>query len=138
MEPMISRTAAGPRAHSRFNTRAASMSHAERLKRLDRLARLMDAAIAIPGTRISLGADAVVGLVPGIGDLLAKIASAYILYEAHQMGIPKHKLLRMGGNVLVDLVFGAVPLAGDVFDVFWRANLRNMKIVRDHVERSAK
>ena len=134
---MISRTATGPRAQ-RFNARAASMSHAERLKRLDRLARVMDAAIAIPGTRISLGADAVVGLVPGVGDLLAKIASAYILYEAHQMGIPKHKLLRMGGNVLIDLVFGAVPVAGDVFDVFWRANLRNMKIVRDHVERSSK
>lgn len=131
---MISRTAAGPRAQ-RFNPRAASMSHAERLQRLERLARLMDAAIAIPGTRISLGADAVVGLVPGVGDLIAKVASAYILYEAHQMGIPKHKLLRMGGNVLIDLVFGAVPVAGDVFDVFWRANLRNMKIVRDHVER---
>lgn len=132
---MISRTAAGPRAQ-RFNPRVASMSHAERLQRLERLARLMDAAIAIPGTRISLGADAVVGLVPGVGDLIAKVASAYILYEAHQMGIPKHKLLRMGGNVLIDLVFGAVPVAGDVFDVFWRANLRNMKIVRDHVERA--
>lgn len=132
---MISRTAAGPRAQ-RFNPRAASMSHAERLQRLERLARLMDAAIAIPGTRISLGADAVVGLVPGVGDLIAKVASAYILYEAHQMGIPKHKLLRMGGNVLIDLVFGAVPVAGDVFDVFWRANLRNMRIVRDHVERT--
>lgn len=133
---MVSRTAAGPRAYSRSNSRGASLSHAERLKRLERLARFMDAAIAIPGTRISLGADAVVGLVPGAGDLIAKIASAYILYEAHQMGVPKHKLLRMGGNVLVDLVFGAVPVAGDVFDVFWRANLRNMKIVRDHVERS--
>jgi hypothetical protein len=131
---MISSTATGPR----YASRGASPSHAERLKRLERLARVMDAAIAIPGTRLSLGADAVVGLVPGVGDLIAKVASAYILYEAHQMGIPKHKLLRMGGNVLVDLVFGAVPVAGDVFDVFWRANLRNMKIVRDHVERSAK
>jgi hypothetical protein len=131
---MISRTAAGPR----FRARGASPSHAERLRRLERLARFMDAAIAIPGTRISLGADAVVGLVPGAGDLIAKIASAYILYEAHQMGIPKLKLLRMGGNVLIDLVFGAVPVAGDIFDVFWRANLKNMKIVRDHIERSAK
>ena len=129
---MIARTASGPRIRSR----GASMSHAERLARLEKLARFMDAAIAIPGTRISLGADAVVGLVPGVGDLLAKIASAYILYEAHRMGLPKHKLLRMGGNVLVDLAFGAVPVAGDVFDVFWRANLRNMKIVRDHIERS--
>jgi hypothetical protein len=114
---------------------ARPLSQAERLARLDRLARFMDTAFAIPGTKIRLGADAVVGLVPGIGDLVAKIASAYILYEAHQLGIPKHKLLRMGGNVLMDLTFGAVPLAGDVFDVFWRANVRNMKIVRDHIEK---
>jgi hypothetical protein len=104
--------------------------------RLERLAKFMDAAVAIPGTKITLGADAVVGLVPGVGDLVAKIASAYILYEAHQMGIPKHKLLRMGGNVLMDLTFGSVPIAGDVFDVFWRANLRNMKILRDHVAKT--
>lgn len=115
-----------------------TLSHAERLARVTRLARLMDAAIAIPGTRIRLGADAMLGLAPGVGDLIAKIASAYILYEAHQMGLPKHKLLRMGGNVLVDLVFGSVPVAGDVFDVFWRANMRNIKILRDHVEKGAR
>ena len=115
-----------------------TLNHAERLARVTRLARLMDAAITIPGTRIRLGADAVLGLAPGVGDLIAKIASAYILYEAHQMGLPKHKLLRMGGNVLVDLVFGSVPVAGDVFDVFWRANMRNIKILRDHVEKGAR
>ncbi len=114
-----------------------TLNHAERLARVTRLARLMDTAIVIPGTRIRLGADAVLGLAPGVGDLIAKIASAYILYEAHQMGLPKHKLLRMGGNVLVDLVFGSVPVAGDVFDVFWRANMRNIKILRDHVEKGA-
>jgi hypothetical protein len=130
---MVSRTtAAGPR----LRASGASLSHTERLARLDRLARFMDAAFAIPGTKITLGADAVVGLVPGVGDLVAKIASAYILYEAHQMGIPKYKLLRMGGNVLMDLTFGSVPIAGDVFDVFWRANMRNMKIVRDHVAKT--
>jgi hypothetical protein len=121
---------------TRKTSRAAGpASHHERLARLDRLARTMDAAFAIPGTKIRLGADAVLGLVPGVGDLVAKIASAYILYEAHQMGVPKHKLVRMGGNVLMDLTFGVVPVAGDVFDVFWRSNVRNMKIVRDHVEK---
>lgn len=117
---------------------ARPLSQAERVARLERLARFMDAAVAIPGTRIRLGADSVVGLVPGVGDLIAKIAAAYILYEAHQLGLPKHKLLRMGGNVLVDLAFGVVPVAGDVFDVFWRANMRNLRIVRDHVEKSAR
>jgi hypothetical protein len=129
---MVTRTAAGPRIHAK----GASLSHADRMVRLERLAKFMDAAVVIPGTKISLGADAVVGLVPGVGDLVAKIASAYILYEAHQMGIPKHKLLRMGGNVLMDLTFGSVPIAGDVFDVFWRANLRNMKILREHVAKT--
>jgi hypothetical protein len=130
---MATRTASGPR----LRTGGASLSHQERLARLDNLARMMDAAFAIPGTNIRLGADAVLGLVPGVGDLVAKIASAYILYEAHQMGVPKHKLLRMGGNVFLDLTFGVVPIAGDVFDVFWRSNLRNMKILRDHVEKRA-
>ena len=55
----------------------------------------------------------------------------------HQMGVPKHKLLRMGGNVVADMVFGAIPLFGDVFDVFWRANSRNLKILRDHIDRQA-
>ncbi|MGQ4274239.1 DUF4112 domain-containing protein [Terrihabitans sp. B22-R8] len=109
---------------------------AARLARLDRLARLMDSAFAIPGTRIRFGADSVIGLAPGVGDLIAQGVAAYIVYEAYQMGVPKHKLLRMGGNVLVDLVFGSVPLFGDVFDVFWRANNRNMRIVRDHLEKS--
>jgi hypothetical protein len=131
---MTARTASGPRVRPQ----AASLSHAERLARLDRLAKMMDAAFAIPGTKIRLGADAMLGLVPGVGDLVAKIASAYILYEAHQMGVPKHKLLRMGGNVLMDLTFGAVPVAGDVFDVFWRSNQRNTKIMRDHFEKRAR
>lgn len=119
----------------RAGTYGRTLSHAERVARLERLARVMDAAFAIPGTRIRLGADAALGLVPGVGDLVAKIAAAYILYEAHQLGVPKRKLVRMGGNVLVDLMFGSVPVAGDVFDVFWRANSRNLKIVRDHIER---
>jgi hypothetical protein len=114
------------------------LTQAERLARLDRLARTMDAAFAIPGTKIKVGADAVLGLVPAVGDLVAKVASVYILYEAHQLGVPKFKLIRMSGNVLVDLVFGVVPLAGDVFDVFWRANMRNLGIVRDHIEKQGR
>jgi hypothetical protein len=117
---------------------ARTLTHAERLARLDRLARLMDTAFAIPGTKIRLGADAVLGLAPGVGDIIAQAVSAYILYEAHRMGVPKLKLMRMGGNILMDMTFGVVPIAGDVFDVFWRSNLRNMKIVRDHVEKQGR
>lgn len=108
------------------------LTHAERMARLDRLAKVMDTAFAIPGTRIRLGADSMLGLAPGVGDLIAQLVSVYILIEAARLGVPRWKLARMGGNMIVDFVFGSVPVAGDVFDIFWRANTRNMKIVRDH------
>jgi hypothetical protein len=111
---MVSRTASAGSARDFART----LTHAERLARLDRLARVMDTAFAIPGTKIRLGADAVLGLAPGVGDIIAQAVS--------------------GGNILMDLTFGAVPLAGDVFDVFWRSNTRNMKIVRDHIEKQAR
>lgn len=128
-------TATAGRKFRSFTSRPTSRS--ERLARLERLAWIMDSAIAIPGTRIRLGADAAIGLVPGVGDVLAQALAAYLIYEAHQLGVPKHKLLRMGGNVVADMVFGAIPLFGDVFDVFWRANRRNMKILRAHMDRQA-
>ena len=117
--------------------RSRSASRADKLARLELIATIMDTAFAIPGTRIRLGADAAIGLVPGVGDVIAQAVAAYLIYEAHQLGLPKHKLLRMGGNVLADLVFGSVPVFGDLFDMFWRANKRNMKILRDHVERQS-
>ena len=101
---------------------------------MDRLARIMDTAFAIPGTRIRFGADTVIGLAPGVGDLVTQAVAAYIIYEAHRLGVPKRKLLRMGGNLLVDTSFGVVPLLGDVADMFFRANKRNMRIVREHLE----
>jgi len=123
---------------ARGRAAAQILTPAERLRRLDRLARIMDTAFAIPGLRVRLGADSLLGLAPGIGDLIASAVSLYILVEAWRMGLPKHKLARMGGNLVLDFVFGSVPVAGDIFDVFWRANTRNMKIVRDHLERQAR
>lgn len=107
----------------------------EALERLDRLSRLLDTAIAVPGTSIRLGADAAIGLVPGIGDLVTTLISAYIIREAHRLGAPRHPILRMVGNVALDGLIGAIPLAGDVFDVLWRANRRNVRLLRDHLAR---
>lgn len=107
----------------------------EALERLDRLSRLLDTAIAVPGTSIRLGADAAIGLVPGIGDLVTTLISAYIIREAHRLGAPRHLILRMVGNVALDGLIGAIPLAGDVFDVLWRANRRNVRLLRDHLAR---
>ena len=111
-------------------------SRREALERLDFLATLLDSAVLIPGTKIRFGADAVIGLVPGIGDAITIALSAWIVYEAHRLGVPRHLLVRMIGNVAIDGLFGAVPLVGDLFDVMWRANKRNMRLLRQHLERT--
>ena len=111
-------------------------SRAERIARMDALARLLDTAFVVPGTRIRFGMDGLIGLVPGIGDAVTTALSLFIVYEAHQLGAPRHMLVRMLGNVALDGVLGSVPVAGDVFDVMWKANRRNMRLLLDWLERS--
>ena len=106
-----------------------------KVERAERIARRMDAAMYLPGTRIRLGWDSIIGLVPGIGDTLALTPSAYIVYLAHDIGAPKHLLARMAGNVGIDWVIGLVPLVGDIFDVGFKANLRNAALMRDFAEK---
>jgi hypothetical protein len=105
------------------------------LERLERLSILLDTALFIPGTNIRFGADAVIGLVPGIGDAITTALSAYLVYEAYRLGAPSHVLARMIANVAFDGVVGAVPLAGDVLDVLFRANRRNVRLLREWLER---
>ncbi len=104
---------------------------------LARLAWLLDSAVCVPGTNIRLGLDAALGLVPGLGDLVATGLSVYLIAEARRLGIPRSALLRMLANTGLDLVFGAVPVAGDLFDVFWRANRRNLEILDRHLAKIA-
>jgi hypothetical protein len=110
-------------------------SRAERIARLEALATLMDTAILIPGTNIRFGVDALVGLVPGIGDALTTAVSLWIVSEARALGAPGHLIARMLGNVAIDGLVGAVPLLGDAFDVVWKSNRRNMHLLRRHLER---
>jgi hypothetical protein len=114
--------------------RAEGKSRKERLERLDALAALMDSAIAIPGTNIRFGADALVGLIPGIGDLVTAGVASLIILEARRMGAPTHVVARMIGNVALDALVGAIPVVGDLFDVAFRANLRNMRLLRKHFD----
>jgi len=107
---------------------------ARTLERLRWLAVLLDTAVRLPGG-IRIGADAVIGLAPGVGDAITTAMAAYIVYEAHRLGLPKHKLLRMAANVAIDGLVGAVPVFGDLFDVAFKANIRNLKIIEDHLER---
>ena len=107
-------------------------SRAERIARLDALANLLDTAILVPGTNIRFGIDAMIGLIPGIGDAITTLMSLYIVREARELGVPRHVIARMLANVALDGVVGAVPFLGDAFDVMWRSNRRNMALLRKH------
>lgn len=109
--------------------------HEKTLVRLEALARLMDSAIEIPGTTFRIGVDALVGLVPGIGDGIGAVVSAYIIREAHRIGVPKHILMKMVWNVTVDSLIGIVPLIGDFADARYKANLKNVELLRKHLKR---
>jgi hypothetical protein len=104
-------------------------SERRRLEAFERWATLLDAAFGIPGTRIRFGLDALIGLVPGAGDAVAGLFSAAIIVQAARMGIPRVVLARMVFNALLDIVVGAVPFLGDLFDVGWKANLRNVRLL---------
>ena len=113
-------------------------SRAERIARLDALANLLDTAFVVPGTNIRFGFDAMIGLVPGIGDAITTFISLYIVREARELGAPRHLIARMLVNVALDGVVGAVPFLGDAFDVMWRANRRNMALLRNHLAGEAR
>ncbi len=104
--------------------------------RLDVLARFLDSAVRVPGTNIRFGADALLNLIPGVGTLTSKGMSAYLIWEARRLGVPTGTLLRMIGHVGVDFVISAIPLVGWVGDVFYRSNLRNMALLREHLDRT--
>lgn len=106
--------------------------------RLDMIARLFDSAFSVPGTNIRFGADALLNLFPGAGTLVASGVSAYLVWEARRLGAPKVLIGRMLANVGIDTVISAVPLVGWVGDVFFRANLRNMKLLREHLDKVAR
>ncbi len=97
------------------------------------IARLLDSAVVIPGTRIRLGLDPIIGLIPGAGDAITTALSAYVVYEAYRAGLPPALLLRMALNVVIDLIVSAVPVLGDIGDIFWRANQRNLAIFDEYL-----
>ena len=111
-------------------------SRAERIARIEWLSTLLDTAIVVPGTNIRFGLDALIGLVPGIGDAVSTLLSLYIVREARALGAPRILIARMLANVALDGVVGAVPVAGDLFDVAFRANRRNVAMLRQHLDRA--
>ena len=116
--------------------KASGPSRADSVARVEALSHLLDSAFQIPGTNHRVGIDALLGLIPGIGDLVSTALASYIIWEAKQLGLPRWKIARMIGNVAIDTTVGAIPFAGDLFDVAFKANRRNMRILRDHLERT--
>ena len=102
----------------------------EDLDRIDRLVEFLDDRYRIPGTRWRIGVDGLVGLVPGIGDIATTGFALVVLVDAARFDIPKRRLVHMGWNIGVDLVLGSIPVVGDIFDIGWKANNRNLRILR--------
>lgn len=111
------------------------LTREQRFARIDALSKLLDVAFVLPGTNIRYGIDGLIGLVPIIGDLLTTAISLWIVREARALGAPKHLVARMLANVALDGVVGLVPFAGDAFDVLFRANVRNIRILKKWMDR---
>jgi hypothetical protein len=104
-----------------------------RLERLRNFSRLLDEAIAIPGTTYRIGLDPLLGLLPGGGDVVGLVLSCFIVFEAARMGVSKATLGRMAFNILLETLAGTVPVLGDVFDFAWKSNTKNIRLLEEHV-----
>lgn len=105
------------------------------IQALEGLAHIMDSAIVIPGTSIRVGIDSLIGLIPGIGDTISALISSYIVQQASKYNLPWHLKLRMAFNIFMDWLIGIVPLIGDLFDIGWKANIRNVELLKKHIEK---
>ena len=105
-----------------------------KLSQLRRISRLLDNAVSIPGTKISFGLDPIIGLLPGGGDTITGGIAGYIVVEAARMGVPREILWKMVGNILIDSLAGTVPVVGDLFDVGWKANVKNIELLEKHLD----
>lgn len=104
-------------------------------QRVEVMEKLLERSFTVPGTKIPVGLDTVVGLIPVIGDVVTAAMGAYIVWEARNLGMSKFQLTRMAANVGIDTVLGAIPLVGDAFDFFWRSNSKNLKIISKHLDK---
>ncbi len=116
-----------------FMPQLEQLPHITKVNRLRRLSQLLDNAIPIPGTRYRVGIDPILGLLPGGGDTLTGALGAYIIIEAARMGIPRKIVGQMVRNIIFDSIIGIVPVLGDLFDVGWKANVRNIALLEKHL-----
>lgn len=108
-------------------------SHQHKLEKVQMLADWLDRKYRIPFTRLRIGMDGILGLIPGIGDTITVILSSWIIYQAHQEKASLWLKLRMGWNVFIDWLIGLIPLFGDIFDIGWQANQKNAQLLANHL-----
>ena len=104
-------------------------------RRVEALEMLLERSIVIPGTKHTIGLDAIVGLIPVIGDFITAAMGAYIVWEAKNLGMPKWQRWRMMGHIAIDTALGAVPAVGDAFDFFYKSNTKNVKIIKKYLDK---
>jgi hypothetical protein len=117
-----------------MKTSVSTTGQIARINRLRRISRLLDNAIGIPGTKFRFGLDPILGLLPGGGDTVAGGLSAYIVVEAARMGLPREVLWQMVVNIILDSLAGTIPIVGDLFDLGWKANVKNIALLEKHLE----
>jgi hypothetical protein len=99
------------------------------LGRIRTVAHLLDESVRVPGTSFRIGIDPIIGLLPIAGDLATAVCSLYIVAEAVRLGIPKRTVVRLLANIAVDAALGSVPVVGDLFDAYWKANVKNAELI---------
>ncbi len=111
-------------------------NHDETLARIDRISKLMDSEFRVPGTGARFGLDTIVGFIPGLGDAMTGAVALYLINEARKVGAPNALLARMLANAAIDTAVGAIPVAGDVFDVVFKSNRINARLLKRHLEKN--
>lgn len=115
--------------------KTAGPARGDAVRRMELMAKVLDNAFLIPGTNQRVGIDAIIGLIPGLGDVATTLLSSYVIWEARNLGVSRVAIWRMLTNLGIHATVGAIPILGDVFDAFFRVNQRNMRIVRAQLER---
>ncbi len=105
------------------------------LRRVEAMEKLLERGFVIPGINVPVGLDTIIGLIPVVGDLITAAMGGWILWEARNLGLSKFHLMRMAANIGIDTALGAVPLVGDAFDLVFRSNTKNLRILRRHIEK---
>ncbi|HEX6144887.1 MAG TPA: DUF4112 domain-containing protein [Geminicoccaceae bacterium] len=114
--------------------RTGARADPETIRRLNKFAELLDSQFQIPGTRFRMGLDGLIGLIPGVGDTATALLASYVLLEAYRLNAPTSLILRMLANIGIDWAVGSIPLAGDVFDVAFKVNKRNVAMLLRHLQ----